>query len=110
MNEMTKVSHDAKTKLWIERIQACRSSGITARQWCKDNNISEQTYYKWVKKLKTMGIDSDLVEKQTFVSVPMESVRSSNAEMIVISKGDIHIEVPETIEESILVGMVKLLC
>lgn len=111
MNEVTKVSNDIKTKLWIERIQSCKTSGMTVRKWCEENKICEQTYYKWLKKLKTIAIENNLVEVPRFVPVPADSVISSKKEMIIITKGDIHIEVPDNIEETILLGMVKsLLC
>lgn len=30
---------------WTERISSCRSSGISVKQWCKENEIVEKTYY-----------------------------------------------------------------
>lgn len=71
MNEVTKVSNDIKTKLWIEKIQSCKTSGMTVRKWCKENKICEQTYYKWLKKLKTIAIENNLVEVPRFIPVPV---------------------------------------
>lgn len=34
-----------------ERVKACRSSGRTVKDWCKESGIHEQTYYRWQKRL-----------------------------------------------------------
>ena len=30
---------------------ACRSSGMTVRAWCRENGLSEKTYYYWQRRL-----------------------------------------------------------
>lgn len=32
-----------KLALWAERVSAFRSSGLSVRDWCKENDICEQT-------------------------------------------------------------------
>ena len=41
--------------LWAERISACRNSELSVAQWCKENEVCVQTYYRWQKKLFTMA-------------------------------------------------------
>ena len=36
---------------WAARISACRNSGQSVVNWCKENNVCSQTYYKWQKRL-----------------------------------------------------------
>ncbi len=40
-----------RVQLWTERIAACRSSGMSVRAWCKENGISEKTYYYWQRRI-----------------------------------------------------------
>lgn len=40
-----------RVRLWSERITACRSSGMSVRAWCKENGISEKTYYYWQRRI-----------------------------------------------------------
>ena len=40
-----------RVELWAERIAECRSSGMSVRAWCMENEISEKTYYYWQRKL-----------------------------------------------------------
>ena len=35
-----------------EMIKRCRSSGLTRREWCRQNNISEYIYYYWQRKAR----------------------------------------------------------
>lgn len=48
------LNHDHTLALWTERISACRSSSLSVVQWCKENNICVQTYYRWQRKLFRM--------------------------------------------------------
>ena len=41
------IKRAAKMSMWRERILACRSSGIPVKTWCKENDISYKTYYRW---------------------------------------------------------------
>ena len=40
-----------RTADWAERIRECRSSKMSVRNWCKENGLSEKTYYYWQRKL-----------------------------------------------------------
>lgn len=44
-----------KLALWAGRISECRSSGQNVQDWCKENGICEQTYYRWQKRLFKMA-------------------------------------------------------
>ena len=45
------VNQQRKLSEWAERITACRSSGQSVKTWCRENGVSEQTYYKWQRRL-----------------------------------------------------------
>ena len=42
---------NTRTADWAERIRECRSSKMSVRNWCKENGLSEKTYYYWQRKL-----------------------------------------------------------
>ena len=52
------INNDLKTKQRMKTIKECRESGLPVKTWCKQNNVCEQTYYKWLKKLRTMAVES----------------------------------------------------
>ena len=45
------VNQQRKLSEWAERVTACRSSGQSVKTWCQENGVSEQTYYKWQRRL-----------------------------------------------------------
>lgn len=53
--ELQHLNGQTKMALWVDRISACRSSGLSVKTWCKENAVCEQTYYKWQKKIFAMA-------------------------------------------------------
>lgn len=53
MNEMTirETGKRANLEEWSQRVAECRSSGLTAAQWCAENGIKEKTYYTWRRRV-----------------------------------------------------------
>lgn len=45
-SELQTMNGQNKLALWAERVSACRSSDLSVRDWCKENDICEQTYYR----------------------------------------------------------------
>ena len=41
------MKHAAKLAEWSEKVQACRSSGLTVKEWCEQNHVCAKTYYTW---------------------------------------------------------------
>ena len=41
------MKHAAKLAEWSEKVQACRSSGMTVKEWCEQNDVCAKTYYTW---------------------------------------------------------------
>ena len=50
-SELQTMNGQNKLALWAERVSACRNSDLSVRDWCKENDICEQTYYRWQRKL-----------------------------------------------------------
>ncbi|MCM1565009.1 MAG: IS66 family insertion sequence element accessory protein TnpB [Dehalobacter sp.] len=80
---------------WTERISSCRNSGISIKQWCRENGIVEKTYYYWQRR-----VFEALTAQQEpyFARVPVErrndhlevaaTVRIGNAEADIYPSAD----------------------
>ena len=44
-----------KTEEWAERIAAQQRSGISVKQFCKEQGVSEYSFYAWRKRLHEGG-------------------------------------------------------
>ena len=47
------LKHRVKLQEWAARIQDCRSSGLSVRAWCRQEEINAATYYRWERELLT---------------------------------------------------------
>ena len=45
------VKHQAKLLEWKDRVTDCRSSGMSVKEWCKENGCSPKTYYRWEQEI-----------------------------------------------------------
>ena len=49
------LKHRAKLQEWAARIQDCRSSGLSVRAWCRQEEINAATYYCWERELLALA-------------------------------------------------------
>ena len=102
------VNKRIKTEQWMQRIKECRESCLSVRKWCRQNNLCEQTYYNWLKKLRTLAVESGTVSAPTFV--PVNQI-GSEKENIIITRGRIRIEFPSDTDIETITRMIgALLC
>lgn len=49
---MGNTTHQVRLAQWTQIVQECNRSleGMTAKQWLKDNSISEKAYYYWKRR------------------------------------------------------------
>ena len=78
MNNKQKL-HQIKLAQWATRFQEQASSGLTVKEWCRDNNFTIHTYNYWKHKLKLEYIDSMLPEQHDIVALTPDLLQSSNA-------------------------------
>lgn len=89
--ELQTINQQNKLALWAGRISECRSSGQNVKDWCKENGICEQTYYRWQKRL--FEIAKAQQEVQFAEVTPIQPVRCGNVAVTVRLAGveaDIH--------------------
>ena len=49
---ITEIKMDVSQQMWQQRIAACQRSGLSVREWCRENGIAPGTYYKHLRKLR----------------------------------------------------------
>ena len=75
------LKHGAKLQEWSARIQDCRSSGLSVRAWCRQEEINAATYYRWERELLTAADQApcSAVPAVTFAELPAPKRGSRNA-------------------------------
>lgn len=108
--DVQRISNNVRMQKWITIIDECSKSELPVKTWCNQNDISEQSYYYWLKKIRTQVVQKVSNKEISFSSIPIQSVMSTST-MITVTKGDIHIEVPDSIDQVTLMNIMRtLLC
>lgn len=111
------MKHAAKLAEWSERVQACRSSGMTVKEWCEQNHICSKTYYTWErvylaevsKQLaipdrvpgetgQLVRIEPDQLRDEGEKGTSRMSVQSKSNEGITLRYGKMSVEMPAGVE------------
>lgn len=71
MADVLAVRDDYRAKSWLGVIQACNASGLSNREFCRQNGISEKSYYYWLRKLRDQMAEAAAPK---LVSVELTSV------------------------------------
>lgn len=56
---MDSLTHNVRRANWLNIINQCqeRPANVTVRQWLKDNDIKEKSYYHWLRKFRKESYD-----------------------------------------------------
>lgn len=56
---MDQLTHNVRRANWLNIIKQCqeRPANVTVRQWLKDNDIKEKSYYYWLRKFRKESYD-----------------------------------------------------
>ena len=71
---MDSLTHNVRRANWLNIINQCqeRPANVTVRQWLKDNDINEKSYYYWLRKFRKESYDQmqipAVTEKPTEIS------------------------------------------
>jgi putative transposase len=55
---VTEIKTQMHMEEWAKLIDARQASGLTIKQWCQQNNVSETQYYYYLKKLRLAACEA----------------------------------------------------
>lgn len=86
-----KASEDDQEQFWRMAIETWRSSGLSIRQFCRQEGLSEPQFYLWRKKLSSSGITDaihqDEPRQEAFIEVALPK-NSDIAIEVLLSSGN----------------------
>ena len=123
MNKIEEAKKEVRHREWAERIMECRSSGLPIKEWCKQNGINVYTYYRRLRTLRNELLKSTEQEPQQIVPISVSNEKKGTAlcatastetnfssaekDKVIIRKGGIEIELPQSISEDMLHSLLK---
>ena len=98
---LQKMRRESNLAIWAERVEACRSSGLTIRRWCEENGVAPNTYYRWQKKV----YDAVFPDQGQFYEVPVSKPSAGIAMTIEI--GGITVNVRHGADEATILAALR---
>ena len=102
-----------------EQIRECQSSGMKVRDWCKTNGLNETTYYRRLRivreeylqntgnsvhQIVSVGVSNEIAGA---ISNQTSSAKPDSQDKVVMRKGGIEIELPQSISQSTLPAVLR---
>ena len=73
MSEALESRNSCRIEEWAQIISQCRSSGMSNREFCRQNGIPEKKFYYWLRKLREKASEGEITLYR------VESERSQSA-------------------------------
>ena len=102
---VAEINCDVKWDEWEKQVNAQIKSGLTVKEWCRQNSINEKTYYYHLRRDREK-LCEDHGQQIVPISAP-EPVKSSE---IHIEKNGLNITLPSDISGETLAALVRELC
>ena len=119
MASIREVKTNLRHREWEEQIRECQSSGMKVRDWCKTNGLNETTYYRRLRIIREEYLQSGGNSAHQIVSVGVSNeiagtisnqtptAKPDNQEKIVMRKGGVEIELPQSISQDALLAVLR---
>lgn len=123
---MDRITHQVRLANWTKIIEQCnnRPTGMSAKQWLRDNGISDKSYYYWLRKIRQevyaskeneLPVIHSIQEQQptvTFAEIPLPEQQISITDTFkadaVIHTGTMVIGISNTISDTLLSHLLEV--
>ena len=116
---MDKITHKVRCEQWTNIIKECLTSGMSKTTWCREDGISDKSFFYWQRILReeaylstlentlTPAVKENSVPTTTdFVEIKITDHTSSSASPfkpdVVIRRGSVSIEISNKATEELL--------
>ena len=100
-----RIKTDVKWEEWKEQVNSQITSGLTVKEWCRQNKVNEKTYYNHLRRIR-----EKLCDEQEHSVVPVNVPELKVSSKIHIEKNGLSITLPSDISTQTLTALVHELC
>lgn len=93
---------------WKERIAACKSSGLSQRMWCENNQISISAFQYWICKFNKEAAQNDSSSKWIKVNTA-EPEKSSESSPVTVVIGKASVKLSSDFDRKLFSDVVQIL-
>ena len=58
MADVLAVREEYRLKEWTEVYRRCRESGLSNREFCRQNGAAEKAFYYWLRNMREAAVES----------------------------------------------------
>lgn len=99
-----------KEEFWRLRINDYRNCGLTAAEWCKQNQISLSTLRYWIHRLNKKQSGNLEEAKPVFAELPgLTTASFLGTAPVIIHMGTVHIEIMDSCHPDLLSNLIATL-
>lgn len=103
MADVLAVRDEYRIQEWAQIHRRCKESGLSNREFCRQNGISEKTFYYWLKKLREAAISNQPE------LVPLPDSGASADDMIHIRFGAAVLDLPANTDGAAIAMLLQAL-
>lgn len=112
---LTQETMKYRTQKWYGIIKACKSSGLSNKAWCEQNNINLKCYYYWQRKFKKSLCKHAASCEDSHAIVPLSTLGDEVAAKqqtvkepaVIITLGNYKIEILPGSSEELIANALK---
>ena len=92
MENVIQVRNEYRKQQWAQIIRECQNSGVSNKEYCRQQGISEKTYYYWLRKLRSEAAEGipQIVEVEPPDSEDKVYIRFRGAELALPAGTDVE--------------------
>ena len=76
MAEVLALRSEYRLQQWAQVVRECNTSGLSNREYCRQHQIAEKTYYYWVRRLRQAAASQ--IEARTPTLVPLDPAQQAS--------------------------------
>ena len=96
-NEIVAIKTEVRERNWEEMSLACRQSGLSVKEWCRQNGINTSTYYARLRKLRENVCRNIVSIAPEIPQLPKSEIKISSGEITVTLPLDASAETISTV-------------
>ena len=92
MENVIQVRNEYRKQQWAQIIRECQSSGLSNKEYCRQQGISEKSYYYWLRKLRSAAAEGipQIVEVEAPAMEDKVHIRFRGAELMLPAETDVE--------------------
>ena len=104
----------SKAALWADRIHAFQKSGLSRKDWCQQNEISQSTLGYWIRKIQSEIPETGPASDPVFAKLPSEqdlqfNGSTGNHSVTILLSENIRIEIDADCPSRLLATLLQAL-